>query len=105
MNSDKEELVFLANAIRETRRRRLNMQLVLRNVVARRRQVFECCFASTFASLPTKQQHSSSTNSFLSSVEQKYWLVGQVMEYLFRSKVQENLPSMPVDLQFHFEPY
>ena len=39
MNSDKEELVFLANAIRETRRKRLNMQLVLRNVVARRRQV------------------------------------------------------------------
>jgi len=39
MNSDEEELVFLANAIRKTRRRRLNMQLVLRNLVARRRQV------------------------------------------------------------------
>ena len=39
MTSDMEELVFLANAIRETRRRHLNMQLLLRNLVARRRQV------------------------------------------------------------------
>ena len=39
MTSDMEELVFLANAIRERRRRRLNMQLLLRNLVARRRQV------------------------------------------------------------------
>ena len=39
MTSDMEELVFLANAIRKTRRRRLNMQLLLRNLIARRRQV------------------------------------------------------------------
>ena len=39
MTSDMEELVFLANAIRETRRRRLNIQLLLRNLVAWRRQV------------------------------------------------------------------
>ena len=39
MNSHMEELGLLANAIRETRGRHLNMQLLLGNLVARRRQV------------------------------------------------------------------
>ena len=36
-----EELVFLANAIKEGRKRRLKMQLALNNLAARRRQVLE----------------------------------------------------------------
>ena len=39
INSKNEELVFLANAVRESTRRRLNMQLLLNNLVARRRRV------------------------------------------------------------------
>ena len=34
-----EELVFLANAIKEGRKRRLKMQLALNNLAARRRRV------------------------------------------------------------------
>ena len=36
-----EELVFLANAIKEGRKRRLKMQLALNNLAARRRRVLE----------------------------------------------------------------
>ena len=39
INSKNGELVFLANAVRESTRRRLNMQLLLNNLVARRRRV------------------------------------------------------------------
>lgn len=36
-----EELVFLANVIKEGRKRRLKMQLALNNLAARRRRVLE----------------------------------------------------------------
>ena len=39
-NCGNEELVFLACAIKEGRRRRLQMQLALRNLVARRKRDF-----------------------------------------------------------------
>ena len=42
--SSDEELFILANAIRETRRRRLNMQMALHQLVARRRQVLNVSF-------------------------------------------------------------
>ena len=38
-NAGNEELVFLANAIKEGRKRRLKMQLALNNLAARRRRV------------------------------------------------------------------
>ena len=66
---------------------------------------FECCLVSTSPSFSMKQHRSSLINSFLSSVEQKYWLVGQGMEYLFTGKVQENLANLPADFQFHIESY
>ena len=37
------EEVLIANAIREGRRRRLNMQMALSNLVARRRKVLNAC--------------------------------------------------------------
>ena len=43
-NSTNSELVMLANAIRENRRRRLNMQTALHHLVARRRQVLNVSF-------------------------------------------------------------
>ena len=38
-NAGNEELVFLANAIKEGRKRRLKMQLALNNLASRRRRV------------------------------------------------------------------
>jgi len=38
-NCENEELVFLASAIKEGRRRRIKIPLALNNLVARRRQV------------------------------------------------------------------
>ena len=39
MSSEKDDLVFLANVMRERRRRQLSMHVMLQNLVARRRRV------------------------------------------------------------------
>ena len=99
MNSDKEELVFWRMSPE-----RLDMQLALRNLVARRKQVLN---VALLLHLLVSQRNDITIPRSIrsSSVEQKYWLVEQGMKYLFRSKVQENLLSIQVDFQFHFEPY
>ena len=51
--------------------------------------IFEFGFPSSIADF-SKEHHSSSSSSFLLSVEKKYWLVEKCLQYLLRSKVQEN---------------
>ena len=48
---------MLINAIRESRRRRLNMQMALHHLISRRRHVLHVCFLSFVVDFPTKKQH------------------------------------------------
>ena len=56
--------------------------------------IFEFGLPSIIADF-RKEHPSSSSSSFLSSAEKKYWLMGECLQYLFRCKVQENLQSVP----------
>ena len=65
-----EELVFLANAIKEGRKRRLKMQLALNNLAARRRRV---CIQPTTSSSFSNTEHGIQKYSL--HVRQVYFVV------------------------------
>ena len=98
INNSEEFLI--ANAIREGRRRRLNMQMALNHLVAQRRRVMNACFVVLYF-VATKQHHSSI--SLLSSVNQKHCVVGECLEQLFGSKIQENTSDFSVNVQIHIK--
>ena len=86
---------MLVNAISESRRRRLNMQMTLHHLISRTRHVFTCLFPSFVVDFLTKKQHHY-RSAILSSVEQKYWLVRKGMDNILRRKIQENIPNIAV---------
>ena len=90
---------LIANAIREGRRRRLNM--ALSHPVARRRRVVNACFVVFVF-------HRNETTSLLclavlSSVNQKHWMLGECLEQLFGGKIQENISDFSVNVQIHIK--
>ena len=56
--------------------------------------IFESDLPSIIADFP-KEHNSSSSSSFLSSAEKKYWLVGECLQvYLVLSKQEEHIPAI-----------
>ena len=89
-----------ANAIHEGRMKRLNMEMVLNHLVARRKRVLNACFlVLLFYFIATKQNHSCV--SLLSSVDQKHWMVGEWLEQLFGGRIQEKISDFSVNFQIH----
>ena len=68
-----EELVFLANAIKEGRKRRLKMQLALNNLAARRRRVFG--LPSIIAYFPKEHHTEHGIQKYSLHVRQVYFVV------------------------------
>ena len=83
-NCRNEELVFLACAIKEGRRRRLQMQLALNNLAARRKRFLNLAFLLALLI------------SQFSSAEKKYWLMGKCLPIQMQdSRKPSEFPGIP----------
>lgn len=78
-SGNNSEEFLIANAIREIRIRRLNMQMALKPPSCSEEESIECLFSSVLLDFIATKQHYSCV-SLLSSVDQEHWMVVECLE-------------------------